>query len=39
MHPTAEGQVALADAFVLAAEKTGLAQAIPGDQRATDAPG
>ena len=39
VHPTAEGQVALADAFVLAAEKTGLAQAIPGDQRATDAPG
>ncbi|QHC59101.1 SGNH/GDSL hydrolase family protein [Rathayibacter sp. VKM Ac-2760] len=38
VHPTAEGQVALADAFVLAAEKAGLAQAIPGDQRATDAP-
>ncbi|NQX14468.1 SGNH/GDSL hydrolase family protein [Rathayibacter sp. VKM Ac-2857] len=38
VHPTAEGQVALADAFVLAAEKVGLAQAIPGDQRATDAP-
>lgn len=39
VHPTAEGQVALADAFVLAAEKSGLAQEIPGDQRATDAPG
>ncbi|MCJ1687889.1 SGNH/GDSL hydrolase family protein [Rathayibacter sp. VKM Ac-2927] len=39
VHPTAEGQVALADAFVLAAEKAGLGQAIPGDQRATDAPG
>ncbi|MDY0912538.1 SGNH/GDSL hydrolase family protein [Rathayibacter festucae] len=38
VHPTAEGQVALADAFVLAAEKVGLAQRIPGDQRATDAP-
>ncbi|NRG39547.1 hypothetical protein GTU73_09340 [Rathayibacter sp. VKM Ac-2804] len=38
VHPTAQGQAALADAFVLAAEKAGLAQAIPGDQRATDAP-
>ncbi|MWV30908.1 SGNH/GDSL hydrolase family protein [Rathayibacter iranicus] len=38
VHPTVEGQKVLADTFVRAAEKAGLAHAVPRDQRATDAP-
>ncbi|PPF70394.1 MULTISPECIES: SGNH/GDSL hydrolase family protein [unclassified Rathayibacter] len=38
VHPTVEGQRALADAFEVAAEKSGLARAVPTGQKATDAP-
>lgn len=38
VHPTIEGQKMLADAFVRAVEKAGLAHPVPSDQRATDAP-
>lgn len=38
LHPTEAGQQALAEAFTLAAEKAGLAQAVQRDLRATDAP-
>lgn len=38
VHPTEAGQLALAEAFTLAAEKAGLAESVPTDFRATDAP-
>jgi lysophospholipase L1-like esterase len=38
VHPTEAGQLALAEAFALAAEKSGLAEEVPTDLRATDAP-
>ncbi|AND16635.1 SGNH/GDSL hydrolase family protein [Rathayibacter tritici] len=38
VHPTVEGHRALAHAFEVAAEKSGLARPVPTDQRATDAP-
>lgn len=38
VHPTEAGQLALAEAFTLAAEKAGLAEEVPTDLRATDAP-
>lgn len=38
VHPTEAGQLALAEAFTLAAEKAGLAEQVPTDLRATDAP-
>ncbi|MBF4462154.1 MULTISPECIES: SGNH/GDSL hydrolase family protein [unclassified Rathayibacter] len=38
VHPTVEGQEALAAAFELAAEKVGLAAPVQTDQRATHAP-
>jgi len=38
VHPTEAGQLALAEAFTLAAEKAGLAETVPTDARATDAP-